>query len=348
MMTCMSQHGQTSEEQGVSDPEVSGEPAHKAVGELVKPQQGIEALAVQARDYARAAKASSTLRAYAADWRHFVAWAGVHGLQALPASAETIALYLAALARTHKPATITRRLTSITKAHQALGMTSAATVSELAVSETLKGIRRTLGVAQKAKMPLLTADLLQVLAHLPSGLAGVRDRALLLAGYAGALRRSELAALDIKDVAWVDEGAVLTLRRSKTDQQGQGRQVALPRGAHAQTCPVRALRGWIEDAGLRDGALFRPADRHGRLRSGRLHGDAVGEIVKRALGRAGFEAGKYGGHSLRAGFATQAAKNGATAFDIMRQTGHRSVQTVSRYVREAQIFRDAPAGKLGL
>ncbi len=246
--------------------------------------QGIAALAIQARDYARAAKAPSTLRAYAADWRHFVAWAGAHGLHALPASAETIALYLAALARTHKSATITRRLTSITKAHQAIGMTSAATVSELAVGETLKGIRRTLGVAQKAKMPLLTADLLQVLAHLPSGLAGVRDRALLLAGYAGALRRSELAALDIKDVTWVDEGAVLTLRRSKTDQQGQGRQVAIPRGAHAQTCPVKALRAWIEAAGLREGALFRPVDRHGKLRAGRLHSDAVGAIVKRVLG----------------------------------------------------------------
>ena len=227
-------------------------------------------------------------------------------------------------------------------------MVSAATVSELAVGETLKGIRRSLGTAQKGKTPLLTADLLQVLAHLPPDLAGTRDRALLLVGYAGALRRSELAGLDLEDVAWVDEGAVLRLRRSKTDQEGQGRQVAIPRGAHAQTCPVRALRGWIEAAGLLEGALFRPVGRHGKLRGGKLHSDAVGAIVKRALSRARFNASQYGGHSLRAGFATQAAKNGATAFDIMRQTGHRSVQTVSRYVREAQIFRDAPAGKLGL
>ena len=249
---------------------------------------------------------------------------------------------------THRPGTLTRRLTSITKAHQARGLVSAATVSELAVGETLKGIRRTLGTAQKGKTPLLTADLLQVLAHLPPDLAGTRDRALLLVGYAGALRRSELAVLEVEDIALVEEGAVLTLRRSKTDQGGQGRSVAIPRGAHRGSCPVRALRGWIEVAALDNGALFRPVDRHGKLRSGRLHGDAVGEIVKRALGRAGFEVERFGGHSLRAGFATQAAKNGATAFDIMRQTGHRSVQTVSRYVREAQIFRDAPAGKLGL
>ena len=124
--------------------------------------------------------------------------------------------------------------------------------------------------------------------------------------------------------------------------------MALPRGAHAATCPVRALRHWIDQAQISDGPLFRPVDRHRKLRSGRLHPDAVGAIVQRALARAGYEAGKYGGHSLRAGFATQAAKNGATAFDIMRQTGHRSVQTVSRYVREAELFRDAPASRLGL
>ncbi len=216
------------------------------------------------------------------------------------------------------------------------------------MGETLKGIRRRLGTAQKAKTPLLTADLLQVLAHLSPDLAGTRDRALLLVGYAGAFRRSELAGLAVQDLAWVEEGAVLTLARSKTDQQGQGRQVAIPHGAHAATCPVRALRRWIEQAALTEGPLFRPVDRHGQLRAGRLHADAVGAIVKRALGRAGFAVEQYGGHSLRAGFATQAARNGATAFDIMRQTGHRSVQTVSRYVREAQLFRDAPAGKLGL
>ena len=221
----------------------------------------------------------------------------------------------------HRPATITRRLTSISKAHQAKGLATPATVSELAVGETLKCIRRTLGTAQRRKAPLLTADLVEVLAYLPSGLAGVRDRALLLLGYAGAFRRSELAALELEHVAWVEEGAVLTLLRSKTDQQGQGRAVAIPRGRHPASCPVRALRSWIEAARITGGPLFRPVDRNGRLRAGWLHPDAVGAVVKRALGRAGFAMGEFGGHSLRAGFATQAAKNGATAFDIMRQTG---------------------------
>ena len=305
-------------------------------------------LALRAAAFARAAKAPSTLRAYAADWRHFVAWCEVQGASPLPATPETVAFYLTALAATHRPATLTRRLTAITKAHQARGFASPATVSAVAVGETLKGIRRSLGVAQKAKAPLLTADLLQVLAHLPPDLAGTRDRALLLAGYAGAFRRSELAALNLEHLAWVDEGAVVNLIRSKTDQQGQGRQVAIPRGAHAATCPVRALRAWIEAAQIEQGPLFRPVDRHGKLRAGRLHPDAIGAIITRALARAGFQAESYGGHSLRAGFATQAAKNGANTFDIMRQTGHRSVQTVSRYVRDAQLFRDAPAGKLGL
>ena len=307
-----------------------------------------DTLVQQAAAFARAAKAPSTLRAYASDWAHFLDWCSEQDRAALPATPETVALYLTSLAATHRPATITRRLTAITKAHQARGLPSPATVSELAVGETLKGIRRTLGTSQRGKVPLLTADLLQVLAHLPPNLAGTRDRALLLVGYAGAFRRSELAALRLEDIAWVEEGAVLTLTRSKTDQEGEGRQVALPHGTHAATCPVRALHIWIEQAQLTEGRLFRAVDRHGKLRPGWLHPDAVGQIVKRALGRAGFEAGKYGGHSLRAGFATQAAKNGATAFDIMRQTGHRSVQSVSRYVRDAQIFRDAPAGKLGL
>ena len=216
------------------------------------------------------------------------------------------------------------------------------------MAETLQGIRRTLGTAQPGKIPLLTADLIQVLAHLPAGLAGVRDRALLLLGYTGGLRRSEITALTVDDLAWVPEGAVLTLRRSKTDQAGQGRKVAIPRGAHAATCPISALGQWLEAARIISGALFREVDRHGTTGEAGLHPDSVRGILKRSVKRAGFDPEGFAGHSLRAGFATQAARNGASAFDIMRQTGHRSITTVSRYVRDAQIFRDAPASKLGL
>ena len=307
-----------------------------------------ERLHDQARAFLRASKAPSTLRAYRSDWAHFVVWCAGRGATSLPANPETVALYLVALAATYRPATITRRLTSIAKAHAAAGHPNPATTDHIVVAETLQGIRRTLGTAQPGKTPLLTADLIQVLAHLPAGRNGVRDRALLLVGYTGGLRRSELAALTVDDLAWKDEGAVLTLRRSKTDQEGQGRQVAIPRGAHAATCPVSALRRWLEAGSITTGALFREVDRHDRIGKSSLHSDSVGAILKRAVARAGFDPRHFGGHSLRAGFATQAARNGATAFDIMRQTGHRSIATVSRYVRDAQIFRDAPAAKLGL
>jgi integrase len=274
------------------------------------------------------------LRAYRSDWQHFSDWCLSRRAESLPAHPETVALYMVVLAETHRPATITRRLTAIAKAHSAANHPNPATTGHAVVSETLKGIRRTLGTAQPGKTPLLTADLVQVLAHLPATLPGIRDRALLLTGYTGGLRRSELAASAIEDLEWVEEGAVLNLRRSKTDQEGQGRKVAIPRGAHRTTCPVTALTDWI--------------DRHGKVSSRALHRDSVGAILKKAVARAGFDPAEFGGHSLRSGFATQAARNEASAFDIMRQTGHRSITTVSRYVRDAQIFRDAPASRLGL
>ncbi len=186
-----------------------------------------------------------------------------------------------------------------------------------------------------------------MLAHLTPDLAGKRDMALLLVGYAGAFRRSELAGFSVEDLAWVEEGAVLTLGRSKTDQEGQWRKVAIPRGAYAATCPVGALRHWIEAAQITEGPLFRPVDRHGTLRKGRLYPDAVGAIVGRALGRAGFEVEIWGSLAPRR-LRHASRQKRSLRLDIMRQTGHRSVQTVSRYVREAQIFRDAPASKLEL
>ena len=231
-------------------------------------------------------------------------------------------------------------------------------MSELAVSETLKGIRRTHGVRQQRKLALVTADLQQLVAHTGPKMreiTALRDLAVLLLGYAGALRRSELAALAFGDLAWQEEGLVLTLGRSKTDQEGRGREVAIPRGRHPGTCPVRALELWIEAAGLDRHAaedaktpLFRAIDRHSNIHPGPLHPNSVGEILKRAVERAGYAPAGYGGHSLRAGFCTQAARSGASAFTIMRQTGHRSVATLARYIREAELFRDAPASKLGL
>jgi integrase len=308
----------------------------------------IRVLEDQAEAFVRAAKAPATLRAYRSDWDHFVGWCRHHTLCPLPASPETVGLYLTALAATHRPATMTRRLTAISKAHAIAGQPSPATMQQPAVSETLKGIRRKLGTAQPTKAPLLTADVRRMLEALPDTVAGRRDRALLLLGFAGGFRRSELTALDVADVLPTEDGLVVKLRRSKTDPEGKGRDVGIPYGSTPSTCPVRALMTWKTAAGISEGALFRGVDRHGRVGTIRLHKDSVGLVVKRAAEAAGLDPAKYAGHSLRAGLATQAYLNGAGELAIMRQTGHRSLAMVRRYIRDGSLFRENPAAKLGL
>jgi site-specific recombinase XerD len=302
----------------------------------------------QAEQFVRAAKAPATLRAYRSDWEHFQGWCQQHTFCSLPASPETVALYLTALAATHRPSTMNRRLTAITKAHQIAGFPSPSTLQQPAVSETLKGIRRTLGTAPETKAPLLTADIRHMVQALPPNLAGHRDRALLLLGFAGGFRRSELAALDVDDVQSTEEGLVVKLRRSKTDAEGKGRSVGIPYGSTPSTCPVRALLAWKTAAGISAGALFRGVDRHGHIGYIRLHKDSVGLIVKRAAQAAGLDPDHYAGHSLRAGLATQAYLNGAGELAIMRQTGHRSLPMLRRYIRDSSLFRENPAAKLGL
>jgi integrase len=305
-------------------------------------------LAAETSGFLAAAKAESTRRAYRADWSHFASWCRQRAFSSLPATPQTVAFYISDLATSHKPATLRRRLTVISRAHQAAGHPSPASMQQALVSETLKGIRRTVGTAQPGKRPLFTEQLRAMIRALPENLQGVRDRAILLIGFAGGFRRSELARLAIEDIAAEKDGLVAHLRRSKTDQEGQGRKVALPYGSHPETCPVRAYRDWLEAAALEEGPVFREIDRHGRLQATPLHQDSVGLIVKRAAARIGLDAAEYAGHSLRAGLATQAYLNGANELAIMQQTGHRSLATVRRYIREGSLFRDNPAAKLGL
>jgi len=216
------------------------------------------------------------------------------------------------------------------------------------VSETLKGIRRTIGTAQTGKLPLLTADLQKLLAHVPDNLAGVRDRALLLVGFAGAFRRSELAALDVEQLEFNSDGLVVLLDFSKTDPEGKGERVAIPFGSHHATCPVRALKKWLADARFESGPLLRAVNRHGRVSVEGLRGNSIAAIVKRACRTAGYNAKEFAGHSLRAGLATQAAANGVPERLIMRQTRHCSVTTLRRYIRQGSLFRETAAAKLGL
>jgi site-specific recombinase XerD len=305
-------------------------------------------LAEQARAYVAAAKAKNTLRGYDADWRDFSAWCAQHGRSALPAEPKTVALYLADRATTLKTSSLSRRLTAIARRHQALGYPSPASMQHATVSEVWKGIQRTKGTVQQGKTPLLTAHIRQLIEAVPDSLQGARDRALLLVGFAGGFRRSELAALEVPDLKETEQGIVITLRRSKTDPAAQGRPVALPYGSDPLTCPVRALRSWLEKAAITEGPLFRAVDQFDVAEDEPLHPDSIAFIVKRAAERIGLEVEEFAGHSLRAGLATQAAMNGASELAIMKQTGHRSLRTVRKYIREGSLFRDNAATRLGL
>ena len=308
----------------------------------------LDRLGEQTRSFIEAAKAENTRRAYRSDWRHFESWCRGQALVGLPATPDSVALYLTALAADHKPATLQRKLTSIAKAHQAAGLPSPASMQHAVVSETLKGIRRTLGTAQPGKEPLLTGDILNMLDALDDGLIGCRDRALLLVGFAGGFRRSELVGLDVEDVKETADGLVIQIRRSKTDPEAKGTTVALPYGSTAATCPVRSYRAWIEAARITNGSVFRSVDRHGHVGQSRMNAGSVARLIQRAAQAAGLDPARYAGHSLRAGFATQAFLNGAAEVSIMRQTRHKSLNTLRKYIRDRSLFRDNPAAKLGL
>jgi integrase len=215
-------------------------------------------VAEDARDYASRAKAPNTLKAYRIDWTDFSEWCALHRLEFLPAAPQTVALYLSNLARTHRVSTLYRRLSGISQAHQAAGF--ATPTRDPQVRLVFQGIRRTLGAAPDQKNAAITAEVRAMVETLsPTSLLGVRDRALLLVGFAGAFRRSELVSLDVADVSFNSDGLVVTLRRGKTDQEGVGRKVGLPFGSNPLTCPVRALRAWLDVAVIARGPIFAPS-----------------------------------------------------------------------------------------
>lgn len=298
-------------------------------------------------EYRKAAKAPATLRGYSADWRCFTAWCERNHLEPLPAAAETVALYIADLAGVKAASTIRRRLTTISQAHKKAGLETPTRLS--LVSETWTGICNRFGVATSSKAPVRTEVLRRMLETLDLGrLIGVRDRALLVIGFAGALRRSELVALDVREVTEVPDGLELFIRRSKTDQKGAGVKVGLPYGSDSLTCPIRAYRAWLEVSGIANGPVFRPVTKGGALGLQRLSPAAVAQVVKRTAERAGFEPASLGGHSLRSGLITSAAENGVLERDIMRQSRHKSVAVMRGYIEDATLFQDNAAAKVGL
>jgi integrase len=279
------------------------------------------AVAERVNLYLESARARNTIRGYRSSFKQFQLWCAAVGLSSLPATDETVALYISAQAGRLRPSTVEHHLAAIGKAHKAAGLFWVVQNSVL-VAETLKGIKRTHGTAYKQKSPILTEDLRIMLRLMPGNLHGVRDRAILLVGFAGAFRRSELVGLDTGDLKFQAEGLLVTLRRSKTDQEGEGRLIAIPHGCHTDTCPVRALHNWLEAANIDDGPVFRPIRKGGCLLDTRLTGHAVASIVKRHANLAGLPADLFSGHSLRAGFVTSAARAGEPERRIMRQTGH--------------------------
>jgi integrase len=301
-----------------------------------------------ARQYIQHAKSSQTLKAYKTDWEDFTAFCRRAAFLSLPAQPETIALYLAEMAdEGHKPATMSRRLAAVSKMHSAAGYESPTAMRNACVKETWDGIKRLKGTRQNAKAAATTQYLKLMLEQVPNSLIGIRDRALLLVGFAAALRRSELVALHLEDVQFVPEGIVLVIRKSKTDQEGAGAKIGVHTGRGQMTCPVRALREWISVARIETGPLFRSINRHGTIGSN-LTDQVVALLMKKYATAAGLDPTLFSGHSLRAGCATSAAIAGAGERDIQVQTRHKSVVMLRRYIRDGNLFRNNVSGVLGL
>jgi integrase len=294
-------------------------------------------LTADVEQYLAASYAHNTREAYRCDLQHFLEWGG-----RVPATPQLVAQYLAAHAGRLANSTLARRLVALNLAHRSRGLKSPTDHS--LVRDTLRGIRRRHRAAQRQVAPLLKAQLLTIARRL-RGLAGARDKALLLVGFAGAFRRSELVALEVTDLHFVPQGVVIGLRQSKTDQEGQGRTVAIPH-ARGPVCPVKALERWLKLSGIVAGKLFRAVDRHGNVGARGLSPHTVSRIVKARVAEIGLDPSRYAGHSLRAGLVTSAAQAGVSTWKIRQQTGHKSDTMVTRYIRDERLFVDNAAGSV--
>ncbi|WP_137899195.1 site-specific integrase [Sphingomonas sp. 2SG] len=295
----------------------------------------------QAAAYARAARAGATRRAYESDWAIFTAWCAAHQLVALPATPEVVAVFASDQAVGGlNPATIGRRIAAIGHYHRAGGHpapTALPTAGRLA--EVLAGIRAEHGGAKRRKQPADAAALRNMLAGIEGdGLRAVRDRAILAVGMAAALRRSEIVALGVEHVGLVPEGLRLTIARSKTDRTGAGAVIAIPEGSRIR--PKALLLAWMAAAGHDSGPLFRRLSRSDALTGDAMSDRAIARLVQQHAAAAGYDPTQFAGHSLRAGFLTEGAAQGATIFKLQEVSRHKSVQVLSDYVRNAELFRD--------
>lgn len=291
--------------------------------------------------------ADSTREIYARDWKGFVKWCASLGLASLPSSPDVVACYFTSLAmKEFRITTIRRHCAAIAAAHREAGYPTPTT--HPAIKELLRGMTRKIGSPARPVDALLSEDIKRMAAALPDTFLGKRDKAIILIGFAGAFRRSEIIGLNVDDISYRDEGIVVLLRKSKTDQTGEGRLVGIPRGKNPDTCPVIALERWLEISGITEDAIFRGLDRHNNLISDRLSRRSVGNVIKRAAKFAGLDPEKYSGHSLRSGHCTQASRAGVAERIIAQQTGHKSIGSLKRYIRLGRIFEENSADALGL
>lgn len=291
----------------------------------------------QVQQYLQASLSENTRRAYRNDIEHFLKWGG-----RIPASPERVASYLAEHATKLSYGTLCRRVVAIGRAHTVKRLPSPAH-SEM-VKATLHGIRRTTQRVQRRVRPTLLPQI-QAMVKEAQGMKGMRDKALLLIGFSGAFRRSELVSILVEDVQFVTEGIVIHIRLSKTDQAGQGRDIAIP-AMRGKYCPVKAIKDWLALSKVSGGALFRGVNRHGQVMNQGLSPQSVALIVKERVAAIGLDANQFSGHSLRSGLVTSAAINGVSSWKICQQTGHKSDAVMQRYIRDNNLFTDNPLGKI--
>jgi len=304
-------------------------------------------LSLKSKKRLQKSKADNTLRAYESDWLDFYDWCAHVKLQALPAEPETIVNYINDLADNAKANTVSRRLSAISENHKAASYLDNNPCRSGLVRNALDAIKREKGTMQRGKSPILMEDLQNMVAFFDTNdIAGIRDKALLLTGFMGAFRRSELVGIDIEDLTFTNEGVIILLAKSKGDQEGQGQYVAIPYSTSPMLCAVVALKCWLDFSQLRSGPLFRPLNKHKQLRKQRLTNQSVALIVKKYIGLAGLNAADFSGHSLRRGFATSAAQHDVDERSIMQQTRHKSEKMVRRYIEQGNMFKNNALNKM--
>ena len=292
----------------------------------------VKSLEIETLKNLKNSKANNTLRAYHSDFKDFSIFCSKNGLSSMPSQPKILALYLTHLSKTSKFSTLRRRIASISVVHKLKG--HYLDTKHPIIMENLHGIKRTLGSRQKAKKPILINDLKLIINVIHK--EKYRDKALILIGFAGGFRRSELVNIGYEDVEFVPEGVKILIRRSKTDQSGEGSIKAIPYFDNQEFCPVIALRNYINDkfTNINKGKIFEISDK------------SVALIIKKYASKAGLDSSKYAGHSLRSGFATTAAEFGAEERNIMAMTGHKTTQMVRRYIQEANLFKNNALNKI--